>query len=135
MQLPKWISRLPFFCIALCAGCASSNTPAATTPAPRATVASPGSLVVTGADAKKLIADGARLVDVRSPEEFADKHIPGAENVPVDAIVGGRDIGDSDKPLVVYCGSGKRAARAAESLRSRGYTRVYELGAMSNWDK
>lgn len=104
--------------------CAATPAPAPTAPAS----------TVSGAEAKKLVAGGARLVDVRTPAEYAEKHIDGAENVPVDAI-GERDLGPKDGPIVVYCGGGKRAARAASTLRAKGYTRVYDLGAMSSWDE
>jgi phage shock protein E len=80
------------------------------------------------------VAGGARLIDVRSEDEYRDKHIEGAENEPVDTI-GEREHGPKDAVLVVYCKSGGRAARAAAALRAKGYARVYELGAMSNWDK
>jgi len=89
---------------------------------------------VDGATAKKLVGEGAKLVDVRTPAEYGEKHIDGAENVPVDTV-GDHDFGPKDATLVLYCHSGKRAARAASTLRSKGYTRVYELGGMSNWDK
>ena len=72
------------------------------------------------------MAEGARLVDVRSPEEYAAKHIEGAENAPVETV---------DSAIVLYCASGRRSARAAAALRARGYTRVYDLGAMSSWEK
>ena len=110
------------------AGCASSTS----SPPPAKTAeATPH---VDGATAKKLVGEGARLLDVRTPEEYAEKHIDRAENVPVDTV-GDRTLGPKDAPLVVYCGSGGRSARAAETLRSKGYTRVYDLGGMSNWDK
>lgn len=88
---------------------------------------------VDGRAAHTLVASGARLVDVRSPEEYAAGHIERAENVPVDTV-DAADLGPKDGPLVLYCGSGARAARAASTLRSKGYTRVYELGAMSSWE-
>src|ERR1700690_281723 len=87
-----------------------------------------------GPTAKQLVSNGARLIDVRSADEYAQSHIEGAENFPVDGIEAS-DLGPKDRSLVVYCGSGKRAARAAGTLRSKGYTHVYELGAMSNWPK
>lgn len=87
---------------------------------------------VDGVQARKLVGEGAKLVDVRSPAEYADKHVDGAENVSVDAIAE-HDLGPKDGAIVVYCHSGKRSARAAASLRARGYTRVYDLGGMSNW--
>lgn len=107
---------------------ACGSKPAA--PAPK--TAAP--LVVDGAAAKKLVAGGARLVDVRTPEEFATEHLDGAVNVPIE-LVGTplSDLGPKDAPLVLYCASGRRASHAAELLRTRGFTRVYELGAMTKW--
>ena len=89
---------------------------------------------VDGSKAKKLVAGGARLIDVRGADEYGAKHIEGAENAPVETIED-RDLGAKDTAFVLYCSSGARSARAAMALRSRGYTRVYELGAMANWDK
>ena len=89
---------------------------------------------VDGSKAKKLVAGGARLIDVRGADEYGAKHIDGAENAPVETIED-RDMGPKDAALVLYCSSGARSSRAATTLRSRGYTRVYELGGMSNWDK
>lgn len=94
----------------------------------------PASDHVDGAQAKELIARGARLIDVRSPEEYLAKHIDGAESVPVETI-DGVALGSKDTMLVVYCSSGRRSARAASVLRAKGYTRVHDLGAMSNWER
>jgi len=105
-------------------------------PAPAVAVASAtpssSSGTIDGARAKKLVREGAKLVDVRSPEEYAEKHVPGAENIPVD-VIDGRDLGPKDKPIVVYCHSGRRSARAADTLRAKGYTNVHDLGAMTSW--
>ncbi len=87
---------------------------------------------VDGAKARSLVREGAKLVDVRTAAEYEEKHVEGAVNVPVDAI-GSRDLGPKDKPIVVYCQSGRRSARAAETLRSRGYVNVYDIGGMSSW--
>ena len=89
---------------------------------------------VDASKAKKLVAGGARLIDVRGADEYGAKHIDGAENAPVETIED-RDFGGKDTPIVLYCDSGARAARAATTLRTRGYTHVYELGAMANWNK
>jgi rhodanese-related sulfurtransferase len=124
---------LPVLATVLLAACASAPLPP---PAPAEPARAPAVADehVDGATAKALVAGGARLVDVRTAEEFAERHIDGAVNVPVDTI-GDRELGAKDAPLVLYCGSGARAARAAGTLRAKGYTRVYELGAMSSWDK
>jgi phage shock protein E len=108
----------------------SGGTPPAPTPA---SAAAP-STHVDGAQARELVKKGAHLVDVRTPEEYAAKHVDGAQNVPVD-VVDKADLGPKDTPLVVYCQSGRRAARAVEVLRAKGYTNVSDLGAMSNWEK
>src|SRR5690606_39198434 len=79
------------------------------------------------AAARALIAQGAVVLDVRSPEEFADDHLPNAVNIPVDQV-GTRvdDIaklvdGDKSKPVVVHCGAGGRAAKAKAQLEAAGF--------------
>jgi len=118
----------------LLAACGSSPATPATPGAAGATAAAPSGEHVDGSKAKKLVAGGAHLVDVRGADEFGVKHIEGAENAPVETI-DEADLGPKDAPLVLYCSSGNRSARAAATLRSKGYKHVYELGAMSNWDK
>jgi rhodanese-related sulfurtransferase len=115
----------------MAASCTPSSPPAAASPAPSATVSADH---VDGAKAHALVHDGAVLVDVRSPEEFASKHIEGAVNVPVDEVTS-HDFGGKDKPVVLYCARGHRSEKAGEALRGQGYTHVYVLGAMSAWDQ
>jgi rhodanese-related sulfurtransferase len=110
-----------------CAKPAPPTSPS--TPAPAAATRSVG-----GKRAKALVAAGAKLVDVRSPQEFTEGHLDGAVNVP-SAEIANTDFGPKDKTIVVYCGSGVRSAKAAAKLESRGYTEVYDLGAMSTWDE
>jgi phage shock protein E len=115
-------------------GCASSPSPApsatAASASASASAADPGQ--VDGAAAHKLVQDGAVLVDVRSPDEYATKHIDRAINVPADGIAT-HDFGGKDKPVVLYCMHGRRSAQAAATLRSAGYSHVYLLGPMSAW--
>jgi rhodanese-related sulfurtransferase len=113
-------------------GCASAPAPSASAPAAGSAPAAADPGQVDGAAAHKLVQDGALLVDVRSPDEFATKHIDGAVNVPVDALAS-HDFGGKDKPVVLYCMHGRRSAQAAQTLRSSGYTKVYLLGPMSAW--
>ena len=84
-------------------------------------------------EAKKKLAEGAFLVDVRTPSEFAAGHLPNAINIPVDQV-GQRlkEFGAKDRPIVVYCRSGARSSNAASTLKSAGFQQVYNLGAMSN---
>lgn len=84
--------------------------------------------------AKALVSNGATLVDVRSPGEFAGGHVAGAKNVPVGELAA-RAAGTTpqDKPVVVYCASGVRSARAASLLKAAGYADVHDLGGMHRW--
>src|SRR4029079_18065616 len=84
---------------------------------------------IQGPDARKLVAAGARLLDVRSAEEFAGGHLPGAVNIPVQELDRRlAEVGPRDSELVLYCRSGHRSGRAAELLRAHGFTRVHNLG-------
>ena len=82
--------------------------------------------------ARALVKSGAKLIDVRSAAEFAAGHIDGAVNVPVGALSDDK-LGPKDQPLILYCASGTRSAMARSVLKSRGYTQVFNLGAMSRW--
>lgn len=84
------------------------------------------------ADAHALVAAGATLLDVRTPGEFAERHLDGALNVPVDQVHARLGELPADRPIVVYCKSGRRAERAAEVLRKTGYT-VHVLGGIDAW--
>ena len=86
------------------------------------------------AEAHQIVDAGARLVDVRTPEEFAAGHIEGAVNIPVQDLPARMDeLGRKDEPIVVYCRSGARSGSAKRTLESAGYTNVFDLGPMSRW--
>lgn len=89
---------------------------------------------IQGGDARKLVAAGARLLDVRLPEEYARGHLPGALNIPVQELDRRvAEAGPTDGELVVYCRSGHRSSRAAEILRQHGFSKVHNLGPMTAW--
>ncbi|MGC4114684.1 MAG: rhodanese-like domain-containing protein [Myxococcales bacterium] len=90
---------------------------------------------ISSAEARKLVQEGgARLLDVRTPGEFAAGHIDGALNIPVQELSGSlKKVGPKDKPVVVYCASGARSAMAAQTLKANGWQTVRNLGAMSRW--
>ncbi len=75
------------------------------------------------------------LVDVRTPEEFAEGHIPGAINVPNETIAGSMiaELPDQDQEIYVYCRSGRRSKEAAEKLSAIGYTHIIEIGGIQDW--
>ncbi|MFB1481788.1 rhodanese-like domain-containing protein [Corallococcus sp. RDP092CA] len=88
-----------------------------------------------GAEAHQRVAAGATLVDVRTPEEFAAGHLPGAVNIPVEELPRRlAELGSPEKPFVIYCRSGARSSRAEHLLRERGFQDVFNLGPMSAWE-
>jgi rhodanese-related sulfurtransferase len=92
-----------------------------------------GSGRIGGDEARALIKDeGAALIDVRSPAEFGGGHLLGAKNIPVDEVARRIDELPEDRPIVVYCRSGARSARAARVMRGHGRT-VHDLGSKSAW--
>ena len=75
------------------------------------------------------------ILDVRTPEEFVEKHILNAVNVPNENI-GDEDIVElpnKDQLILVYCRSGNRSKQASEKLVALGYTNVYEFGGINEW--
>jgi phage shock protein E len=76
---------------------------------------------------------GALVVDVRTTDEFEEEHFPNALNIPVDQIQRRlNELGEKNKPLVLYCASGARSAYAAKIIRSAGYTDVTNAGGLSD---
>ncbi len=78
------------------------------------------------------IAGGAKVIDVRTPEEFADGAYPGAVNIPVSSL--GARLGEvpRDRPVVLYCASGARSGAAARFLKSAGYVDVVNAGGLAD---
>ena len=75
------------------------------------------------------------ILDVRTPEEFSEKHIPGAINV-ANETIGSEEIPelpDKDQLILVYCRSGNRSKQASEKLVALGYTNIVEFGGINNW--
>ena len=81
---------------------------------------------------------GARLIDVRSPGEYASVRIPGSANVPLDMLRAHRAQlrAEHDDTVVLVCASGTRAAQARDVLENAGLTRVEVLrGGVSAWEQ
>lgn len=85
-------------------------------------------------EAKRLVAQGASLVDVRTVGEYASGHIDGAINIPLHELEARMSELNKDAPIVLYCRSGNRSSTAKSTLESAGYTSVHNLGAMSRWE-
>ena len=75
------------------------------------------------------------ILDVRTAEEFRDKHIPGAINIPNESIGTAEipELPDKAQRIYVYCRSGNRSKQASEKLAQLGYTNVVEFGGINDW--
>lgn len=90
--------------------------------------------VVDGRTGRAIAEAGARIVDVRTPQEFAAGHVPGAINIPFDEI-GKRaaEIGPPQTPVLLYCRTGRRSAIAASALRDLGYEKLWDMQSFDAW--
>ncbi len=78
---------------------------------------------------------GYRIVDVRTPEEYASGHIPNAICIPNESI--GKEppaeLSDKKQLLLIYCRSGRRSKEAANKLVELGYENVVDFGGIIDW--
>lgn len=79
--------------------------------------------------------DSVTVVDVRTAEEYAQGHIPGALLLPNETIGTEKpaQLPDTGAEILVYCRSGRRSKQAAEKLVAMGYTAVYDFGGIIDW--
>lgn len=129
---------LAFWLLAACGG--SPSTPAAAPAGSHPTT--PTSLSAKSdidVDALKAAqAGGITLIDVRTEQEYAGGHVPGAINIPIEGfdpqdVVQAAAFGDKSKPVYVICEVGGRSARGATMLASAGYPAVNVLGGTAAW--
>ena len=77
-------------------------------------------------------AENAVLLDVRTPQEYGEGHIPGSKNVPLQTLDKVRSVVENkDAELFVYCYSGARSNQATVALRQMGYTNVQNIGGIA----
>lgn len=77
---------------------------------------------------------GAVLLDVRSPQEYEYRHIPGSTNLPLqDLDQAEKRFPNKDTPLFVYCHSGARSSQAVRQLQRMGYTAAKNLGGITSY--
>lgn len=88
--------------------------------------------ILSSKEARALISSGAQVLDVRSNKEFLQDAIAGAVNMPLERLsakISGLDV---SKPVLVYCRTGGRSARAQELLLRQGFKSVHNAGSLSN---
>ena len=129
--------------LALMMGCAQPPAPPAPVPAPvppaaPAPVAPADTGLVATADVLDVTQrpDGPLLLDVRTPHEFAEGHVPGATNIPVSDLPA--RLAELEpyrqRGVVTYCQVGGRATTAVETLKGAGFAHVSQMeGSMDRW--
>jgi rhodanese-related sulfurtransferase len=91
---------------------------------------------ISSQDLIRLMNQGALVLDIRKPEEFAAGHVNGAKHLSSDQIL---TAGDNfkrfkEKPVIVYCESGSLAAAAVRQLNLQGFTKAFSLrGGFAGW--
>ena len=75
------------------------------------------------------------ILDVRTAQEYGEKHIPGAINIPNETIDTEDipELPDKEQLILVYCRSGNRSKQASEKLVKLGYTNIVEFGGINDW--
>jgi len=76
------------------------------------------------------IEQGAMVVDVRTPQEFADGHLESAINYPLSELDKHFANIDKETQIVLYCRSGNRSDRAFDYLQSKGFTNLHNAGGL-----
>lgn len=93
--------------------------------------------ILQNVDAFKVtMQSGYVIVDVRTPEEFANGALPKAVNISVTSLDFPFEINklDKEKPVMIYCKAGSRSARAAVTMKALGFDTIYELeGGYTAW--
>lgn len=86
------------------------------------------------AGARGMQQQGARLIDVREPREFAAAHAAGAKNIPLGQVGARLDEIPAAGPVLLICRSGHRSGQAQETLRRQGRTNTYNVtGGTAAW--
>lgn len=92
---------------------------------------------IAPAEAKKRLETekGIIVLDVRTPEEYFEKHIPKSTLIPLNTLAkeAGSKLRDKEATIFVYCRSGNRSRAAVRILLRQGFTNVFNLGGLNRW--
>jgi rhodanese-related sulfurtransferase/peroxiredoxin len=120
------------------AGAGSAAAPSAAVPSSAAASAQPAEpqkITAEQAHARMQSGDELVILDVRTAEEYAQGHIPGAILIPNEEITTAppAQLPVLDTEILIYCRSGNRSAQAAKKLAGMGYTNLYDFGGIKDW--
>lgn len=123
MPFRRTLTALAVSVLLLLTGCGTDDaTPTSNSAAPQ---------LVAPAEAVELIAQPDTVVlDVRTPEEFAQGHVEGARNVDINGAAFRDQLDGLDRqaPYVMYCRSGNRSAAAVDIMQEMGFVNVADAG-------
>lgn len=125
------LSSVLFMSITACSGNSNANTSTQEVVQQEEVIVD-----VTVNQFKDLIATEGTLLDVRTPEEWAEGIIPNAEKINYNGDDFSNQVEklDKTKPIFIYCRSGGRSTSAAKVLKEKGFTKVYNLdGGITAW--
>ena len=86
------------------------------------------------ADFKKLLNDGALLLDVRTKGEFASGHVKDSKNIPLDRLGESLHTLNKGQNIIVVCASGMRSSQAVSLMKKNGFTNCYNGGSWLNFN-
>ena len=86
-------------------------------------------------EARRLIDDGAQLVDVRGDHEWETGHIAGATQIPLDELAQRAGEIEKERPVVFYCRGGNRSSMATAALAEAGYDAVKLTDGITGWEE
>jgi rhodanese-related sulfurtransferase len=90
---------------------------------------------VTREEARRLVEEGAQLVDVRADHEWEAGRIPGAKHIPLAELNERTGEIEQDRPVVLYCRGGNRSTMAADALAAAGYDAAKLSGGIVGWEE
>ena len=88
-----------------------------------------GVVDVDAARMAELVAEGVRVVDVRTPGEFEAGHIAGSENVPMNEVEAAVATWDKTEPVAIYCATGSRSISVVQYMEQLGFSTVYHYAS------
>jgi rhodanese-related sulfurtransferase len=90
---------------------------------------------VSREEARKLVEEGAQLIDVRADHEWNAGHIANAKHVPLPELPQRTEEIDKDRPVVVYCRGGNRSSMATAALTEAGFEAVKLTDGVVGWSE
>jgi rhodanese-related sulfurtransferase len=90
---------------------------------------------VSREEARRMVEDGAQLVDVRVDHEWEAGHIAGASQIPLDEIAERAGEIDKDRPVILYCRGGNRSTMATAALQAGGYDAAKLSEGITGWEE